>query len=109
MTKHTPRPWKIEESGITMHPISGERAREFIIVATDNSLPNIGAVYGRLDRENIANARLIAAAPELLEALKQCITDHGALGYDRTAEYARKRLDYITEIARAAIAKAEEG
>jgi hypothetical protein len=44
---------------------------------------------------NIDNARLIAAAPELLEALKECI----------------ERLDAINdapEIAHAAIAKATE-
>jgi hypothetical protein len=52
-----------------------------------------------------ANARLIAAAPDLLEALRLCITDQGALGYTRPKEYAQRRLDAITEIARAAIAK----
>lgn len=65
MTKHTPGPWRIEESGIRLHPVSGERARDFVLVAPDNSLPNIGAVYGRLDGENKANARLIASAPTL--------------------------------------------
>jgi hypothetical protein len=62
MTKHTPGPWSLKDDliygpdGIT-------------IVSADGLMEN----YGPPDRsmeENYANARLIAAAPELLEALK---------------------------------------
>ena len=54
---------------------------------------------------NESNARLIAAAPELLEALKECITYEGAMA-EKSHAYAMRRLASITEIARAAIAKA---
>lgn len=51
------------------------------------------------------DARLIAAAPELLEALGDCVTVPGALA-ERSHEFALRRLKSITETARAAIAKA---
>ena len=56
--------------------------------------PAIGEVYGAGD-ELIANAQLIAAAPELLEALEVIIED--------LEEGAKPRM----KLARAAIAKAK--
>ena len=56
-----------------------------------------------------ANALLIAAAPDLLEALRECITDPGAVCFvrrDMHPEYMDRRLNYISDQARAAIAKA---
>lgn len=52
---------------------------------------------------------LIAAAPDLLAALRECVTDDGArcLNDDPRGERARRRLYAINDIARAAIAKAE--
>jgi hypothetical protein len=58
--------------------------------------------------EREANARLIAAAPELLEALRE-IADRGPVpGYGR-ADALRLRLIATQTIARAAIAKATGG
>ena len=54
--------------------------------------------------ERVANARLIAAAPEMLEALRECITDDGAACMN-TGQKSR-RLAEISRLARAAIAKA---
>jgi len=56
-----------------------------------------------------ANARLIAAAPELLAALRECLTEEGAhcLAYGSDAPTLRRRIAAINERARAAIAKAE--
>lgn len=42
-----------------------------------------------------------------LETFKDCLTEHGSLGYDRPEEFARKRLDEITRIAKDAIARAK--
>ena len=82
MTQHTPGPWHVQPfSDVTyvdseMH--SGFRTR-------------ICSLRGKKDR--LANARLISAAPELLESLQKLLTiSHGP--------------DCIIENARAAIAKA---
>ena len=60
--KHTPGPWK--RGGAKELSPTG-RCRE--IIADDG---RIGLVYGTYDEDCIANAKLIAAAPELLEACK---------------------------------------
>lgn len=64
-TKHTPAPWFIFGNG---HCVGGP--------APDASHTTAGvAMCGmqlRSDEENAANARLIAAAPSLLAALKKC-------------------------------------
>ena len=63
MSKHTPGPWEVNYTKATtqIKPNDGHG-----IVAT------IPVRYSKTDNlaENAANARLIAAAPELLEALK---------------------------------------
>jgi hypothetical protein len=91
---HTPGPWKFEKQ-------DDGRSDGFIRAGEQYS----GAVHppavarickrglGRLD-ESVANARLIAAAPELLAACKAMLLD-------------RTRDDHTSRIAAAAIAKAE--
>ena len=56
------------------------------------------------DGERDDHARLIAAAPELLVALRECITEEGAACMN-TGQKSR-RLDAISRIARNAISKA---
>lgn len=75
--RHTPGPWKITAASFTIKAAA---------VGT--------VVYGNPDNPNrLADARLIAAAPDLLEALK---------GVLRVADRATTEFD----AARAAIAKA---
>ena len=63
---------------------------------------NIGAVNGsQASAEQAANAALIAAAPELLEALKKCA------GVCAGEIFGKNALIGALEAARAAIAKAE--
>lgn len=63
---HTPGPWHVELGGF--------------IYSKRKKVADIGENVGRLDRrisaepERTANARLIAAAPELLEALEKCVS-----------------------------------
>lgn len=66
--QHTPGPWNCEQPGNTL-PLSG-------IVRDKNNNPVCDCTYieNRIVKnraEEDANARLIAAAPELLEALKE--------------------------------------
>lgn len=66
-TKHTPGPWKFHEQG---------EANQFCLLTTNDNHWVIGLIQnGELwTDEQKANARLIAAAPELLETLKQAQT-----------------------------------
>lgn len=88
-TQHTPGPWYVGEPTGFMNQISVE--------------PAICAAHGTGD-ELKANAHLIAAAPDLLEALR--IIGVQSLGSDWSAEQA---VAFMKEHARAAIAKATGG
>lgn len=89
MSKHTSGPWKVSRSGTTVLSESGR----FI---ADCLGPNS-------QEQNEPNARLIAAAPELLEALKEAQQHiNGGSGIKQGMEW-KAMYDKI----RAAIAKAE--
>ncbi len=98
---HTPGPWRYERA------TDGFRAPDkddFQIVAQNSVCP--GTVWGgAFTPEGKANARLIAAAPDLLEALKALATAHQQTiegeGFD--AEHCDCP---VLDDARAAIAKA---
>ena len=110
-TKHTPGPWTIDdisaegggwESIVILSKI--QRAdHNFHHVCSvdwggsDDDEPAIGEISG----EDRANARLIAAAPELLEALENITT-----GY---SELLEGRYGISLRAAREAIAKAKGG
>lgn len=68
--KHTPGPWKCMESNFTDEGSFEEATIWYMGSGTDaNPMRHIAIIRCGL-RESEANARLIAAAPELLEALK---------------------------------------
>lgn len=85
--KHTPAPWRIEG--------------RFVMAMKTKSICEIpmgGVIHGKVDK---ANARLIAAAPDLLQALKDMLANC----------YDEERDDFIFQAvknARAAIAMASE-
>jgi hypothetical protein len=93
-TQHTPGPWRV---GDAAHTIFGPKQADGSLAVT------IASVAGNARVEDYrANARLIAAAPDLLAALKavSAIAEHGpsvvdALGFQNV------------RAIRAAIAKAE--
>jgi hypothetical protein len=85
MSKHTPGPWTVGDSGGYLNQMKIE--------------PAIGVVYGA-GEEIQANAHLIAAAPELLEALQELKEE---LFQHAEGNYLRPFLDK----AEAAIAKAK--
>lgn len=89
MNKHTPGPWRIRLDGA--EPV-GEKGNFEPI----GGCGCCGSPWANADteEENNANARLIAAAPELLEALNLIASEHR----DDAAVWMRS-------VARAAIAK----
>lgn len=95
MSKHAPGPWSINET----HCVIYDRDEKYVGQAFKIWLNN----KERDEERALANARLIAAAPELLEALKVCSAELFA----QCADHPRAML--LVEEARAAIAKAEGG
>lgn len=73
MSDHTPGPWVLhkrdDEDEATMVKHVGENNDMFVCVTNVN---------WRYPKENAANARLIAATPDLLEALKDMIAEFSA-------------------------------
>ena len=88
MGQYTRGPWRI--GGIK--DLEYGRGRE---IAADDA--RIGVVYGVTDPNVIANARLIAAAPEMLAALKM-VLQHGRI------DDSESRMAMVA----AAITKAEQ-
>ena len=68
MTKHTPGPWGISYDDLA---IDDSQMKAVWLTCEDYTYANIGQLYIRADEkeEDTANANLIAAAPDLLEAL----------------------------------------
>ena len=100
MTPHTPAPWKadIENSaeGLNITDDEGRRIAHTATIRNPDYTPLIS-------EEAKANARLIAAAPELLEALKE-LTD---LLQSPSGAGTMSEIRDSANRARAALAKAE--
>lgn len=62
MTKHTPGPWRCVDTSYHAH--------DYRLLRSDGLPMPVNAMGANDHSEQRANARLIAAAPELLEALK---------------------------------------
>lgn len=103
---HTPGPW---EASLTANSI-GQRFiygpnNEHVALTYNGNVRRIG--------QQDANARLIAAAPDLLEALKAILSNttlHGTDAFiDRHGDDTSTELDDLTRAARSAIQRAEGG
>ena len=102
MTKHTTAPWEFTAST----PEDGFECF-FIYAGEGYSQRQIATVNGPQDEKGEANARLIAATPELLEALKHA--ENALADYVPTIEKTGAALNYghhVIKMAKAAIAKA---
>lgn len=96
MSKHTPGPWEARGWSIK-YP--GNGVRVCVVDQADKALKQ----FGDYDEDMAvckANARLIAAAPELLEALRNLLADAESLGIDDST------VSGSAIEARAALAKA---
>ena len=97
--KHTPGPWYIDEAGICSADEMVAQvcyADDYFGVAEED-IP--AAAHARL----LANAHLIAAAPEMYEALKQLL----AFGRREWALDLEAEMEGVISVADAAIARAE--
>jgi hypothetical protein len=99
MSKHTPGPWVVSPDSVTTVMEVGPLKR-FIAHATDLSVKCSSKEYDERD----SNARLIAAAPEMLEALKWTLARVERLAPHKAIE--GDAALYEIAAARAAIAKA---
>ena len=91
MTKHTPGPWNFYDDS------NDGKTNRIEIVAVGKT---VARIYHSVPAEDLPNARLIAAAPDLLNALKRILDEPNNTMSDG------KALKEIIRIARAAIAKA---
>lgn len=91
--QHTPGPWELVE-------------RHAVIWHEDQVVAECPSDGGISDDARHANARLIAAAPEMLVALKKIAEGRGRFSLDQL-EFASNVIEGSKEIALAAIAKAE--
>lgn len=115
MTKHTPGPWELVAAELVAGWVL-TAANGIAVASVHMEGPTSG---GPADRaETVANRSLIAAAPELLEALAEMVVHFGAVAALIAVEeekrgVKRPRFDGIDAsqkaiaMARAAIAKAE--
>ncbi len=87
MSKHTAGPWVVEDDASRYADSKG-------CYYIRDAVGHVGRTQARGEEKNLANARLMAAAPDLLEALKEvlAISDRKHDAWDK---------------AHAAIAKAE--
>ena len=91
---HTPGPWHIDENGSS---ISSDAVTDLALLNMVNVRFSWGGSDFATKSHRMANARLISAAPDLLEALKKMLDvwEHGGIA------------TYPIGEARAAIKKAE--
>lgn len=110
MSAHTPGPWEISESAriyddspaiVWRDPDRGPDKTIATIHADDTKEIADGAIVESLSPEQEANARVIAAAPDLLSVVEALAAAVGQGGRPSPA-----RVVALGEAARAAIAKA---
>ena len=101
MIKHTPGPWRIsnESRTIIQQDMSFIGSDHGVLIGSASGHPDSG--FFPPDCEAIANARLMAAAPEMLDALNRIAN----LDYVEVGKAASAILK-AAEIAREAAAKA---
>ncbi len=99
MSKHTPGPWEIgcEQTDGLGRYAQVQSSEEFGDIVARVCVAH--KANHTLNRSGRANARLIAAAPELLDALQEIVSAADGSGWDQ--------LDAGFSKARAAIAKAK--
>lgn len=112
-TQHTPGPWRTENGGDVFTALGAMTGDGWKAADNDGwhiadcrpgtlTIDDIGDKCELSCGEVLANARLIAAAPDMYEALKSIVEDHEFCGDDWG-----DRRDAWIETARAVLAKVE--
>lgn len=108
MSKYTPGPWesnKSESFGNTVFYVSQQDGAPY----TQHYSDVASTIPGELESIQEANANLIAASPEMLEALKEAVAcgmvPASSAKEGGAARHARQTV--VADMIRAAIAKAE--
>jgi hypothetical protein len=106
MSKHTPGPWQVQDAYLNVFTCTNGTTGLTVHLAKVNAVQCAG---GRA--EALANARLIAAAPDLLEALVELSKSFVDTYFDdpRSDEEIDGHQEFWENKARAAIAKATGG
>jgi len=110
--KYTPGPWEVRQEpnrGKQYISYSGSNWRIAVITMQEAKYHNSNKIIKLPTIEAKANARLIAAAPDLLEACKgllQYFWDNDLVGFDHEAAICNCSTRDITGNASIAIAKA---
>jgi hypothetical protein len=111
---HTPEPWEFfhrwdSEGNMTLAEVYRKTGERLFGVEQYDTI--VRAPYWRTKEDHaqaLEDIRLCAAAPDLLAALEDCITDDNAGCIVRNdVAYMIRRFKAINEIARAAINKAK--
>lgn len=111
MGEHTAGPWAIESlrydgARIVAGRAFDKGAKPVAWVAADETIESGGHIRELMSDEANANARLVAAAPELLDALSK-LADRVDPG-NKSRDFGIKSLVDALGVARAAIAKAQQ-
>ena len=87
--KHTPGPWKVGMGGSIRCDYTDKDGDDIIIGGIKNRSIQIGSSPFSTpnQKEQSANAHLIAAAPELLEALELCEEALKSAGHEQWVAY----------------------
>lgn len=100
--QHTPGPWKINSVYQTLVDApSGACGGSRLICSTEVGNKNGDAYDWQIDQQNAANARLIAASPDLLAQLRNI--EHVAA---KNAEHGSADWAFVRDTARLAIQRA---
>jgi hypothetical protein len=107
MNKHTPGPWSIHKEPGSIWPLvmAGGPAGRIVANINPESCPDKSSAPSHVVMPANANARLISAAPELLESLGELVDAMGRYECDVDGDVPAHHGRMMAR-ARAAIAKA---
>jgi len=101
-SKHTPGPWEVFDDVEGCEFPGIDNAGESIVLC--GSIFDDGGIRGDTKEERLANARLIAAAPELLEAVERLLIGAAAcaIPHPKEREVLQMAVDFAIQAKRKA-------